>query len=373
MAFKRILKIILIIVVIAGIGFGGYYVWQKIKAGKVISPAALPSTGSEVTSPQQPSATNQPLLKIMIDKEIFDYWTNSQTGVVYYLDAAGQIFKISNGEPELVSSQTINNLNSVLASPDGTLLMIKFNYPLKPTFSIFDSITASWLPLPENTISAAWASWASTSQQVVYLENKDSSGRIAVLNTSSKKIKEIAKITQKDLNLYWIKTDELLLSPSPTADLASSLYSLNIAKKTIKPLIKDEKGLDIKWSKQGDIGLKLAVINNKIVLSVIDSAGNTTADLSFITLPGKCVFEQRRVYCAVPRDIPDGIKLPDDYYKKVIYFQDDFYLIDLDTGNAAPILIATDNIDAYRLTIENNQLLFINRYDQKLYSLKLNG
>ena len=94
--------------------------------------------------------------------------------------------------------------------------------------------------------------------------------------------------------------------------------------------------------------------------------------LSFNTLPPKCLIENNKIYCAVPKNINEGIKLPDDYYKKAIYFDDTIYLIDL--SNAGVTELKTDSnltIDAEHLEISNGKLFFKNRLDDKLYSLEL--
>ena len=69
--------------------------------------------------------------------------------------------------------------------------------------------------------------------------------------------------------------------------------------------------------------------------------------------------------------------LPDDYYKKKISFNDDFWRINIDTGEAIKIYETTDSeANAYNakeliLPPLEDYLLFINQKDDLLYSLEL--
>ncbi|MDD5547925.1 MAG: hypothetical protein PHN74_03495 [Candidatus Pacebacteria bacterium] len=358
---KTFLKIIIFILIIIAVAGVIYYFWQK-----TIAPSEIIPSQSEQQAQQESSSK----LTTLTFGPIFDYWV-TQDGEIYYLTEIGQIIKIpKSGSPAMVSSQSINQLNSIIPSPDGKRAIVKFNYPQMPAFSIFNTSDASWQPLPENIISAAWAP---SSNQISYLENKDNSGKLSVLDLATNKTKELIKIIQKDLNIAWPNSEEILFSEPASADLVSSLYALNIAKKTIKPLIKDEGGLSVAWSKEGNLGIKFSNIDRIPKTSIIDNAGNTLSELSFITMPDKCVFNERKVVCGIPQQKPsEGIILPDDYYKKAIYFKDDLYSFDLTSGTISSLLNGDNfTIDARRLTIDGDKLLFINKYDNKLYSLKL--
>ncbi|TSC95815.1 MAG: Uncharacterized protein Athens101426_586 [Parcubacteria group bacterium Athens1014_26] len=367
MIVKKYIKFISLILIAVGIIWGGIYLWKTMNTpGSILNPQIN----------KQPDITDlSSKLKMVFDDKIFDYWINSKTNTIYYLGDSGQISKISASDTsqkgEIVNSQNINQLNKVMPSPDGAMAVAEFNYPKLPTFSIFDTATNAWQPLPPNIIAVAWSP---DSKKLAYLENKDNTGRIAIYDIASKKTQEVIKMTQKDLGLSWVKNDEMLFYETPSANIATSLYSLNTTNKTIKPLIKDEYGLTVNWSLDGKFGIKL-INTNRVPSSVlIDASGNELASLSSLLLPPKCqILERAKIYCGIPKTIPGGIALPDDYYKNAVYFQDELYLIDLASGKASVIFNNRDNvlIDASRLTVNNSQLLFINRYDGKLYSLDL--
>lgn len=367
MDIKKYIKFISLILIAGGIIWGGIYLWKIINTpGSILNPQTSEQTNITDLSSK---------LKVFLNDKIFDYWINSKTNTIYYLNNSGQISKISASgtgqKGEIVNSQNINQLNTIMPSPDGAMAVAKFNYPELPTFSIFDTATNAWQLLPSNIIAVTWSP---DSQKLAYLENKDNTGRIAIYDIASKKTQEVIKITQKDLMLSWIKNEEILFYETPSANLATSLYSINIANKTIKPLIKSEYGLTVNWSLDGKFGIKLTNTNRVPSSVLIDASGNELAGLSSLLFPPKCqILERAKIYCGIPKTIPGGIALPDDYYKNAIYFQDELYLIDLASGKASVIFNNRNNIliDASRLTIGNDQLLFINRYDNKLYSLDL--
>ena len=107
-------------------------------------------------------------------------------------------------------------------------------------------------------------------------------------------------------------------------------------------------------------------------LSLIDDLGTVKANLDFTTLPEKCLVSEPQIYCAIPKSIPAKTVLPDDYLKKALYFSDLFYQIDITQNSSLEIFEPTDLvIDAINLKLIDGKLLFINRYDNKLYSLEL--
>jgi hypothetical protein len=114
-------------------------------------------------------------------------------------------------------------------------------------------------------------------------------------------------------------------------------------------------------------------------LKIADLEKKTVSELNLVTLPEKCVWSQdnRTLFCAVPKTIPEAAILPDDYYKKKITFNDDFWRINLDTQEMTKIFEAKGlektsyNAKELLLPPLENYLLFINQKDGLLYSLRL--
>ncbi len=105
-------------------------------------------------------------------------------------------------------------------------------------------------------------------------------------------------------------------------------------------------------------------------LNLIDERGVVLANLDFMTLANKCLISQPKIYCAIPKNIPPRTTLPDDYLKRAVYFDDIFYQIDINQNSFTEIPTASQSvIDAVNLKFVGNRLFFINRYDNKVYSL----
>jgi hypothetical protein len=186
------------------------------------------------------------------------------------------------------------------------------------------------------------------------------------------KISETQKMSQVGLNLNWARESELILSEKASAETITPIYNFNLNQKKFGNISENEYGVVINWSKTDNLGIKLSSSLRKPVLTLVDELGSAVANLTFITIPEKCLIESQKIYCGVPKNIRTGMILPDDYYKKKDYFIDDIFEMDLPTGKVSKIFDGKDvSIDAHDLKLKDGNLLFINRYDSKLYSLKL--
>ena len=384
MDYKRILRIIVIVLIIAGIGAGAYFLWMWLGSKTV---ANLPGTGqapttevvnvgeggaigaqintSEQTTTQAPQTVTQKL-SIFIDTPVSEYWLNSKDNSVYFANLAGQIIKInSNGTRQLASSQTLNNLHSIMPSADGSLAIAEFNYPELPTFSIFSASSTSWQPLPAGAISAA----ASPDSQKIAYTNKNS---LNILDLTTQKTSKAQDLSQVGLNIDWITGQNILLTSESAVDSRGYVYSFDLTTKILKTLVSGEYGVDINWANDGALGIKLNSTDRVPKLSLIDNFGSNVVNFAFLTVPEKCLLLSQKVYCGIPKNIRQGIILPDDYYTKNDYFVDDIFEMDLPTRKITKIFDGNNvALDAYDLKLKDNNLLFINRYDNKVYSLAL--
>ena len=385
MNYKKILRIIAIVLIIAAIGVGVYFFWSWLnsKGGVtgIISGGAKPTT--EVTSTStsevatittetqidtttQESQTVTQKLSILINSPVFEYWLSSKDNSLYFANLDGQIIKInSNNTRQLVSSQLLTDLHSITPSVDGSLAIAKFNYPRLPTLSIFFASSTSWQPLPAGTISA------SISPDLKKIAYTDQSA-LKTLDLATQKTTEVQKMSQVGLKISWLKTNELFFYEDPSVENNGRMYSFNLTDKTFKTLIDGEYGLAIKWAKDGHLGIKISSEQRVPKLVLIDEFGSPIANFTFLSVPEKCLIEAQKIYCGVPKNTRSGMVLPDDFYSKKYYFIDDIFELDLPTGAITKLFDGNEiAIDATNLKIKDNSLLFINRYDNKVYSLKL--
>jgi hypothetical protein len=369
---KKPLVIIIVILGIFAMAIGVYFAWKKSR--QILTP---PGAGQPTAEQTQLPPLAEKKLKILSDQPIFDYWVYA-TGTqaeIFYLNQDGQIFKIKkDGEDEAVAVELMENLQSVKSSADGKYVLIKFGDRNFTEFAIFNGESKIFQMLPENTSAAAFSP---DGKQIAYL---DKTGLfIKDLEGAKPKVSKILSFNQKDHNLEWILPEIVVLTPKPSAFANSSIWSLNIKNKTFQLLSPIEfEGLFVKWSVDPGVKNKLGLqFNSRLEgregsLILINEKGEKQANLNFLTLPDKCYFSEPQIYCAVPSEIPAQTVLPDDYLKRAFYSNDFIYQIDIAQNSFTEILSAGDPvIDAVGLRFIEGKLLFINRYDNKLYQLDL--
>lgn len=359
MNWLRIVKILVGLLIAAGIGWAVYYFFYQSPAGTAFISSIFP--GAEQN---QPAETQTQKLQALSETAIFDYWMNSATGDIFYMNESGQVLKISNSNEAMVNSQTVNKVNRVIPSFDGTYAVAEFNYPNLPLFSILNTVTGNWQLLPADTIAAGWSP---NTPEIAYIDGR----ALKILNLVDGKTREIMKFSQKELNLSWPTTGKIILSSLPTSQLNTHIWTIDLQKKTLVSSV-IEAGSSIHWSKDGALGIKISTVNNKSRINLIDPNGSSLSEFTFVTMPEKCGFGTDKIYCAIPKNIQERTVLPDDYYKKSVFFDDLIYLIDLSNGNFTEIPTGSaEPIDAEHLEISGGKLLFKNRLDDKLYSLTL--
>lgn len=394
---KKIIIITSIILGIVAMGLGIYFAWKKTKS-ILTPPSVSPPTAEQglvsTTAGQLPTAK----LKILSNQPIFDYWiyrpefgavatsTATSTGtitrdsIVFYLNQEGKVFQIEkDGKDEAVTSESIENLQGIKSSSDGKRVLIKSGDLISPKFTIFNSQAKIFELLPENITAAAFSPDA---KKIAYLENKAGTSDLIVkdlINPKQKPIR-IISISQKDFDLDWISAEKIVFIPKSSALYKTStlkiftFWIVDTKKKTLSPLGTEANGLMIKWSTDGKIGLQFSSQSQgrESRLNLINEQGLVQADLDFVTLPDKCLISDPKIYCAIPKSIPTKTVLPDDYLKRAVYFRDALYQIDISKNSLSEIFAEDEPaIDAVRLNLLDNKLFFINRYDNRLYSLEI--
>lgn len=365
---KKTIIIIIVVLGIIAVGSGVYFAWKNSR--QILTP---PSSGTpDIDYGAQQTVKNEKL-KVVSDQPVFDYWvktaTSSGEGEIFYVNRDGLIFKIQNGAPETVSYEPIKNLQAVKKSKNGRLAIIKFGGSANPDFSIFDTDNNIWEPLN----GATAADFSPDNKQIAYLES-DGDLMVKNLNGSKQKAVKIVSINQNDFDLLWTIKDKIFLVSKPSYQYAGEIWAVDIKIKKLD-LLAAGRGLMINWSPDGERGLMFKnTKGNSYEMNLIDKSGSALAKIESIVLPTKCLVLQSKMYCAVSQghNSFNDPKLPDDYLKRAVYFKDAFYLFDI-TDNSSEFLFASNQpaIDALNLSLAGNNLLFINKYDDKIYSLEL--
>ncbi len=166
----------------------------------------------------------------------------------------------------------------------------------------------------------------------------------------------------------------------PTYLLPGNFYTLNTSTGRLDKIIGGFAGLTALISPDNNQVLYAYSRNTVIETALYSIPTAQSSKLSLTTMPEKCVWSKKEkdvLYCAVPNQIPSGF-YPDDWYQGVASFSDKLYRINTKTGTqteiANPTSLVNQKIDSIdlKLDTQENFLLFKNKKDGSLWSLKLN-
>lgn len=377
---KKNIIIISVVIGILALGAGIYFAWQKSRQQTIpaVSTPFVNEGGIQAPAPAV-GATNK--LVVVSKNAAIDYWVMNatstvatSTNLIFYITVNGNIFKINGHEEEIVSDLQISALQGIKASNDGKIVLIKSGSGDNLRFDLFDSSRNVWL---KPILEIASADLSPDGKQVVYLTSngqKSAALMTQEINAPKKKPSQILSINQIDFDLKWLELNKILLIPKPSINYNSEIWQVDVKTKILSRLM-SANGLMVNWAKLGETAVRFFSSGRDYTLDFIDNKGNIRGVFQFKTLPNKCLIASpAQIYCAIPRDqdVFSRLIFPDDYLKRAVYFQDSVYLIDFAQNQFYPLFDADEPIiDAANLSVFNGQLLFINRYDGKIYGLEI--
>jgi len=297
--------------------------------------------------------------------------------VKYYLSSNGNIFESDfNGlNKKQLSSDNLNGLIKVLWSKnkDKVINIFEKNYLLEKYLYNYNTDSLTLLD-PK----IRWIAWSLTQDKIAYqyYNSQTEDNNISISNPDGSEWENILSTRMKNLIVEWPHKDKIAIRTKPSGLAQSVIYEINLFDNNLKKIIEETYGLTALWSPLG----------NKILISETNSQGKNLKlkladldeqiikELTFVTLPEKCVWSQdnKTIFCAIPKDIPISSVMPDDYYKEELLFSDEIWRINLETEDIVKIE-EKDDFDAKELLLSplEDYLLFINQKDDLLYSLEL--
>lgn len=168
----------------------------------------------------------------------------------------------------------------------------------------------------------------------------------------------------------------LFVQSSPTAGVNGFLYQ--IINGTLTKLVGPTPGLTTRIHPDGRYILTSAGTNNALRLSMVDTITNEVLSSPVDTIAEKCTFtteEDPVLYCGVPGTLPDGA-YPDDWLLGRVSFTDDIWLVEPLDGIATFIAAGDEVREQFdilepKVSANGSHLLFINKNDLSLWSLRL--
>jgi hypothetical protein len=177
----------------------------------------------------------------------------------------------------------------------------------------------------------------------------------------------------------WPEEKNLVLTTRASAFAPGFAYILNTQSKAMTRILGNIYGLTTLTSSDLLRVIYTTSERGTFTLNYLDRRDSTITELSFKTLPEKCIWSKKEkniLYCAVPENIAFST-YPDVWYQGLINFSDSIWKIDMETGESRLIMNIQDEsgevIDATNLYMSSTDdyLVFTNKIDLTLWGLQL--
>jgi hypothetical protein len=401
---RRLLIILSIIALLIIVGVGFYFIFSGSKTpasptGTQTGTGSLPNAGDQTNAGSggtttTTSSTNTTLAKnfgVISTNPTLDYFVDA-ANTVTAIEPDGTIIQVVNGHAATISSIVMQNIINASFSYNGAKILVSFGDPTNPQTSVFDIAAKAWTPLKQGLLSPAWSP---SDYRIAYLTN-NTNGTESFATVDASKLNPapilITGLHAQDLAVTWAAKNELVFYTKPSSFVPGSAWLFDLQKTTLTPIALEAPGLALLWSGPAfvrSIAAQALEFTSGASglggsLALMDQSGNITQRLRFLTLPSKCSFAVATstanpsstpyLFCGVPRDqdIFSTSNLPDSYNQLSLYTSDDIYRIGLQSGAVDTVFNdQTQNLDVSDVKFFNNMLFFINRYDQKLYTISL--
>ncbi len=360
---KKYWKIIVVVVFVIALAIAGYFLEQYLTASN--NPAVSPNGNQNQNSAPNSSSTdlsqNKETIKKESEQQVFDFiFTGTSSNDIIYLTPEGRVYRLSDGEDQKLSDQTLSALNKISASPSQQKILAAFGDPSQPKWLIFDLIDKAWRPLPNNIIEAIWGQNDNEIIAIVQENNLKNLTRIKINQTPAASEIILRNFLFNDISLILAAPQTLLIAEKPASFYAGRAWQLNLKTSELSLVFGPSQGLYLKQTADRSHILKFDSTNH---LSVSDQN-----DISYQTLPEKCDSSGQSLYCFIPLSWADDKNWPDDYLQKNLYTEDQLFILD-DQGQKT-ISLGGQKIDGLKPTIIKDSLYFLNRRDNNLYKIE---
>jgi hypothetical protein len=310
------------------------------------------------------SGEKVPTLSVVVDTPVSDFWMDNSDQTLYTITSGGVVTATPHGgSKEVAYSGDGRPLLTAQASDRGDLVILTTGNQKSPTISVINLFTKKRIFLP---IQAKNASWHPNGKDVLFLRDGDSRNAAGMysLNVAKESFSLISPMSLLDVKIFPKSSKSVLLISPSSKDSDSPALLFDLTTKKFSEFIPRRGGLQVSWSLAGKYGLTSSYPNN---MSLISDKGEVA--ISSATLPQKCAMLETAAVCGVPDKIAS--QLPDSYLKKAHFTIDTIYAFQLD-GKEKRIWSSSSygpGLDILNPKKIGTSLYFINRYDNKLYSL----
>ncbi|MCK5060194.1 MAG: hypothetical protein KAR00_03590 [Candidatus Pacebacteria bacterium] len=316
--------------------------------------------------------------------------TASSTDILYIERGTGHIYNTSIDSlvQKKISNTTIPKIYETLWIDSEPALIIRF---LKEDNETIESFYAKLLTQQEKEtdLSNLEGTFLSTNiteitvspdSKKIFSITETAMGGVGKVSNPDGTEEEAFFLPVKEWLISWPQTNIITLTTKPSSQAEGYLYFLNTTTGGLTKILGGIFGLTTLANEDGQKILYSESKNKKINLFLFDRKTNKIIDISLPTLPEKCVWSQKdkvSLYCAVPYSIQNG-DYPDSWYQGTVSFNDSLWKINTDTGETEMLYDfnkENEKIDMIKplLNKQNSFLIFTNKKDLSLWSLRLNS
>ena len=384
---KKILIIVISVLILVLIGLLIYNLFIKPpEEENGLGPGEFPDgEEGEFEPDEEEEITPRPELKvkaISTERVLAPTLSADSLKVVYYSQYNGNVWQSTFDGSSLIkiSSVVLDNLAKIIWSPDKTKIISIYHDAEGNISKNFYDYNTGKVALLDPSIQEV--AWSPDSDKIVYQYTNEliDVNTISTASPDGANWQNVFQVRMKNINLDWIGS-EIAFYEKASGLVPSSLFLLDLPTKELTKVLFNTYGMAVKWSPQGDKILysKTNSEGKNIGLYVILKDGSKEANILTSTLVEKCVWSQdnRSIFCAVPKTIGINDILPDNFYKGSFVSDDEFWKINLETGERDILLEpwekeeeAYDAVDLFLSPLED-YLFFVNKRDGLLYSIEL--
>ncbi len=405
---KKILFIILLVVVSILIGFGLYWLFkpgvepiQNTPLSLLVtSTGKLPTSGGRVTSTNGGNQTGgdnllpsnivpdngggstlyNPAPVSKVTNDYATYPSLSQNGAMRYHNVSdGKFYKVNpDGSISTLSDQVFFNVQkvtwaknadkAVLEYPDGTKTV--YNFEKQTQYTMPQHWQDFSFSADSNQI-AAKSIGLSPDNRWLITTNDD--------GTATKLIEPLGNNADR-VTMDWSPSRQTVAfsrTGEPQGGERQEVLFIGLNGENFKSTVVEGLDFQPSWSPTGQkllYSVDNARSNYSPELWVVDAYGDSIGSnrklLGVATWADKCSFaNDDTVYCAVPRDLPQGSGMAPEIAANSLY---DMYKIDVRTGLKTPITLGGDyHIDTVSYNASTNKLYFTDKVQTGIYEVNL--
>lgn len=383
---KRIIYISALVILLGLVGFFLYWFFLPTERGTPETArrirSRVPAAGEEKTAPESilkeegaktPETRPELVLTQITDFSVVSPGLNKAGDkVLFYKKDGGDLFSsdFSGKEKEKISNLTIVGPIEALWSGDRAAVFYLDGETRKGFLHVGTSSTTA---LPQDVRSF---SWSPDGRSVVYAIRRDERLNLITADDRGRNPKTIFSTPLPDAQISWITSDKIALQTAPSGFAEGYLFLFSRSSQNLTRLVGPRFGLSTLWSPDGSrvIFSSTDSAGRSPTLTVADATGKRLFEATIQTIPEKCVWSTiKEMYCAVPRGSLTDAVWPDNYLQGVLNTSDRIVRLDFEKKEIKGVFNER-SFDMSNLILSKNRdyLLFVDRKDGTLWSLKIN-